>query len=113
MCVESGNTNNPGLLFRVQTGENTFADVFAAGVLKTQKWFHVAAVSGRQGMKLYLNGLLAGSGPFLGSFAAVGNNDHSYLGRSSYGSDEYFRGQMDEVRVWVTARTPEQIRLDR
>jgi fibro-slime domain-containing protein len=110
MCVESGQRTNSGLLFRVQSGQDTYADVFAAGALKTQKWFHVAAVSGRQGMKLYLNGLLAGSSPFTGSFAAVGNNDHSYLGRSSYTADDYFRGQMDEVRVWVTARTPEQIR---
>ena len=110
MCVESGAVNNPGLLFRVMAGPNNYADAFAPGALKTNQWFHVAAVSGRQGMKLYLNGLLVASSPFTGSFATVGNNDHNYLGRSCYASDEYFRGQMDEVRVWVTARSQEQIR---
>src|SRR5436190_5641155 len=110
MCVESGQTNNLGLLFRINTSPNNYADLFASGALRTQQWVHIAAVSGRQGMRLYLNGLLAASNAFSGSFAAVGNNEHNYLGRSSYTADEYFRGQMDEVRVWVTARTQEQIR---
>ncbi len=112
MWVETGDTNNPGLLFRIQNGQNSYEDVLASGALRAQKWTHVAAVSGRQGMRLYLNGVLVGRSAFASSLAGLGNNEHNYLGRSYSSGDDYFRGQMDEVRVWVTARSQEQIRAN-
>jgi signal transduction histidine kinase/CheY-like chemotaxis protein/ligand-binding sensor domain-containing protein/protocatechuate 3,4-dioxygenase beta subunit len=109
MYVESGSSSDPTLGFRIQTGQNNYGDIYVRA-LRTNQWLHIAAVSGPQGMRLYLNGLLVGTSPYTGSFRSTGNNDNNYLGRSSWGSDDYFHGQMDEVRVWVTARTQEQIR---
>ncbi len=107
--VESGAIDNPGLLFRISTGQENFGDV-SVRALRTNQWMHIAAVSGKQGMRLYLNGLLVGSNAYAGNFRSTGNNENNYLGRSNWGGDDYFHGQMDEVRVWVTARSQEQIR---
>ena len=82
-------------------------------VLRLNEWCHLAAVSGREGMKLYVNGLLLGTNAFQGSFRSVMNGDHNYLGRNNwkgYFRGEDFRGCMDEIRVWRSARTQAQIR---
>jgi signal transduction histidine kinase/DNA-binding response OmpR family regulator/ligand-binding sensor domain-containing protein/protocatechuate 3,4-dioxygenase beta subunit len=79
-------------------------------VLRTGEWVHLAAVSGSNGMKLYLNGWLVGENPSTGSFSAIGNDDHNYLGRSVWDENAYLRGEIGEVRVWKTSRTEEQIR---
>jgi PAS domain S-box-containing protein len=80
--------------------------------LRTNQWVHVAAVSGKGGMRLYLNGALLVTNDFTGSFAALKNGKHAYLGRSVWAGsrDEDFHGQMDEIRVWKIARTEAQIR---
>jgi signal transduction histidine kinase/DNA-binding response OmpR family regulator/ligand-binding sensor domain-containing protein/protocatechuate 3,4-dioxygenase beta subunit len=109
MYVESGAIDDPSLLFRISTSQENFGDVYVRG-LRTNQWMHIAAVSGRQGMRLYLNGLLVGSNAYAGNFRSIGDNENNYLGRSNWGSDDYFHGQMDEVRLWVTARSQEQIR---
>ena len=73
-------------------------------------WCHMAAVSGRGGMRFYLNGVLVGYNDYEGSFAAIGHGEHNYLGKSNWKENAYFRGQLDEVRVWSGARSGEQIR---
>jgi signal transduction histidine kinase/ligand-binding sensor domain-containing protein len=82
------------------------------GLLRTQQWCHVAAVSGKGGMKLYFNGVLVCTNDFTGSFSGLGNGKHFYLGQTVDSRDPptNFRGAMDEVRVWKVARTEEQIR---
>jgi signal transduction histidine kinase/ligand-binding sensor domain-containing protein/CheY-like chemotaxis protein len=84
------------------------------GVIPTNEWIHVAAVSGNAGMRLYLNGVLLGSNDFTASFASVNSGKHNYFGLSNqkvtYPNDQEFDGQMDEIRVWSVARTEEQIR---
>jgi signal transduction histidine kinase/ligand-binding sensor domain-containing protein/DNA-binding NarL/FixJ family response regulator len=86
--------------------------VWLENFLATDRWFHVAAVSGPGGMKLYVDGVLAGADPFPGSFAAVGNNATNWIGRGLQQSagDDVFFGFMDEIRVWSVERSAEQIR---
>jgi ligand-binding sensor domain-containing protein len=74
------------------------------------QWYHLAAVSGPGGMKLYVNGVLVGEHPYEGSLAAIGNSAQNYLGHSTWKENEDFSGQVDEVRLWRVARTQEQIR---
>ncbi len=81
-------------------------------ILKTGQWCHIAAVSGRGGMKLYLNGVMVGEHEYSGSFSSIGNDEHNYIGRPLWSANEYFKGQIDEVRVWGVARSGEQIRSD-
>ena len=75
------------------------------------QWFHLAAVSGLDGMKFYLNSLLVGTNSYTGSFSVL-TGDHFRLGQSVANSPlpPTSQGQMDEVRVWSVARTEEQIR---
>ncbi|MCF7764471.1 MAG: LamG domain-containing protein, partial [Verrucomicrobia bacterium] len=79
-------------------------------VLKTNEWFHVAGVSGRDGMKLYYNGTLIGEDPYQGSFDVIAEGAQGRLGGTVTDGVWPFRGQMTEIRVWGEARTLEQIR---
>ena len=78
--------------------------------LPTGQWSHLAAVSGRGGMKLYLNGALVGTNPHTSSFASIGASPDNYLGKSHWGVNLDFLGALDEVRVWSAARSGAQIR---
>ncbi len=82
----------------------------APGLIQTGQWCHVAVVSGRTGARLYFNGTLVATDAYTGSFSASNNGDHNYLGHSNWTADQDLHGEMDEVRVWVTARTGVEIR---
>ncbi|MCC7265030.1 MAG: response regulator [Candidatus Latescibacteria bacterium] len=74
------------------------------------QWCHLAAVSGQGGMRFYFNGVLVGHNGFEGSFAAIAPAENNYLGKSHWKENAYFRGQLDEVRVWSVRRSGEEIR---
>ena len=80
-------------------------------VLQTNRWYHLAAVTGNSGMKLYINGVLVGEHEFSGSFSGI-YTEMNFFGRSQWSDYATFTGQLDEVRVWRMARTPGQIRAD-
>ena len=86
--------------------------VVAPGALRVGTWVHVAAVLGRGGMRLYLNGTLAGTDAYPGGFAQLGSGTWNRLGKtvSDNPADLPFKGALDEVRVWRVARTEAQIR---
>ncbi len=79
-------------------------------VLHIDQWYHIAAVSGHQGMQVYLNGVLAGEHDFTGSFAAIGNGEQNSLGQAHWQENAFFFGQLADVRIWSRARSAEQIR---
>src|SRR4030095_6924698 len=80
--------------------------------LRAGEWTHVAGVAGSGGMKLYVNGVLAGTNPYTGCFKTLGAGNASRLGQTvTAGVDDTpFDGELAEVRVWKTARSVEQIR---
>ena len=78
--------------------------------LPPDTWCHMALVSGAGGMRFYINGALVGTDPFEGSFAAIGNGEENYLGKSHWEENLDFSGALDEVRVWSTARSQAEIR---
>ena len=104
--------NAPSLWFVVGDAQQQLHQILIPNLLRAQQWCHVAAVSGPGGMKLYLNGALAGTTNYTGSFAGLKNGNHFYLGQTVTTSDPptNFKGAIDEVRVWNVARTGEQIR---
>ncbi len=108
-----GSQDGNQLWFYCSAGEQKIHEIKLPGLLQTGKWVHVAGVTGKDGMKLYLNGALVGSDKAPGSFAALKNGTLNRLGKTVTESDHYdapFQGQMDEVRVWKVARTAEEIR---
>jgi len=107
--------DSPRLSFVVAGPSGTGTDlhwIFVAAPLNPRQWYHVAGVSGPDGIKLYLNGTLVGNNVYTGSFSAFTNGTRNYLGQtvSTNDTSANFKGAMDEVRVWRVARTEEQIR---
>jgi len=86
----------------------------ASGLIRTNEWIHLAAVSGPGGMLLYANGRLVGQHTNTASFAAFKMAGTNYLGRGLSGTstDEDFHGEIDEVRIWNYRRSVAQIRED-
>ncbi len=100
------------LWFVVVDANHGFQEVTVPGVLKLNEWIHVAAVSGKGGMRVYVNGRLAGQNPNPGSFSALKSGELNRLGKTvtQNDADPPFQGQLDEVRIWKMERTEEEIR---
>ncbi len=82
------------------------------GLLRTNEWIHLAAVSGPGGMQLYANGRLVAQHTNALTFADIKVSQTNLLGRGLARGimDKDFKGEMDEVRVWDHRRTLAQIR---
>lgn len=52
-------------------GPDHASSINLAGILRTNEWIHVAAVCGRRGMKLYVNGELVGANETRASFSRL------------------------------------------
>jgi len=81
---------------------------FSSGIIPQNEWIHVAIVRDLTNMKLYwyVNGVLKSQVNAKYASATSGNN-HVFV---ASGYTDYFQGQIDEVRIWKTARTQTQIR---
>jgi signal transduction histidine kinase/DNA-binding response OmpR family regulator/protocatechuate 3,4-dioxygenase beta subunit len=88
--------------------------ILAPDILRAHQWFHLALVTGPGGMKLFVNGVLAGADPYTGSFAATSNRleANNWVGRDRYPQAQPMTGQIDELCVWKSARTAKEIRSD-
>jgi hypothetical protein len=76
--------------------------------IPTGEWFHVAAVCGRSGMRLYLDGELAGSDGYTGGLEELSGGNY-YIGRSNWPDDERFQGTIAEFRIWKGSRSEADI----
>lgn len=70
-------------------------------------WTHIAAVYDGSNMYVYANGVLVASQPATVSLPTT--TDQFNIGSRIGSNTENFTGSIDEVRVWTTARTAEQI----
>ncbi|MHB8520022.1 MAG: LamG-like jellyroll fold domain-containing protein [Limisphaerales bacterium] len=102
----------PTLWFVVGDAQQKLPDIVVPNLLRAHQWCHIAAVSGKGGMKLYFDGALVGTNDYTGSFSGLKNGDRFYFGRQVTTNDlpTNFKGAIDEVRVWKTSRSAAQIR---
>ncbi|AWG20509.1 hypothetical protein FFWV33_02670 [Flavobacterium faecale] len=71
-------------------------------------WHHVAVVrTSGTSIKVYVDGVLDGQVNVAGT-AVLNSNSKIYIG-SSKTDNRYFNGSIDDVRIWNSARTAEQI----
>ncbi|MCB2003664.1 MAG: LamG domain-containing protein, partial [Rhodoferax sp.] len=103
--------NNNGYL-HLSSGNNANHTIStAAGSISTNRWYHVAAVLDRDSdtgqMKIYIDGVEAASGA-LNTTAASTNDNPLFIGRSPEGNPN-FLGQVDDIRLWNTVRSAQQI----
>lgn len=84
--------------------------VEGATALPTGQWVHIAVtLSGTTGT-LYVNGIATGSNASM-TLAPyhLGPPTSSYLGRSQFNTDPYFKGKVDDFRLYHGALTPAQV----
>jgi hypothetical protein len=72
------------------------------------QWYHIAAVMKTGTTEFFVNGVSAGSVP-LGINTSFTNTTLCLGSSSPIANYEAFRGEIDEVRIWNTARTAAQI----
>jgi hypothetical protein len=91
---------------RVQATVNGTTVTFNTA-LNTNQWYHVAAIYSGGSIRLYLNGLQVASQGLAGNIAA----DASVLtlGKNPISNTNYFRGKIDEVRVFNIGLTDAQL----
>jgi hypothetical protein len=82
---------------------------------QNNQWYHVAAVADYAGgtAKLFVNGNLVSSSNYFGvtsSYQPFSTLVSVQIGNLDYGNKTFpFNGLIDEVRIWNTVRTPNQI----
>jgi hypothetical protein len=93
----NGNLNNT-----LQTGP--------VGVLTTGAWNHVAGTWDGDTLRIFVNGEPIAKKAWVNN-AIAGSGFPTILGVDQlFGSARYFKGVMDEVRIWNVARTQQEIR---
>ncbi|MBB3293394.1 hypothetical protein FHT39_002033 [Mitsuaria sp. BK045] len=82
----------------------------AAPVLPTGRWVHVAVTLAGKVGTIYVDGVPAGSHD--GIWMApnqFGQTTQTWLGRSQYGGDPFFKGRMQDLRIYSGALAPAAI----
>ncbi len=108
----------PGFQLRVNSSRNLEAIVngstitystpvapYSSAALSTSQWYHVGAVYNGSTVKLFLNGVMVASGAAAGSIASAVLT----LGKNPSAASNYFKGKIDEVRVFNVALTDLQL----
>jgi hypothetical protein len=101
---------NSGKLF-ISFTDGTQRSLLGKTVLNTNQWYHAVATYDSQGyLKTYLNGKLeTTAGPY---GTASNQNSNMYIGTWYSGITGLFPGLIDEVKIYNTALTQDEIRLD-
>ncbi len=102
---------NTVLRFRLKTNGNSTTLVATTGALSENTWYHVAATYDGAMMRLFLDGTEVGSTAKTGTLttnSAVG----AFIGANPPVIDNPWKGEIDEVRIWNTARTQAQIQAN-
>jgi hypothetical protein len=85
--------------------------VSTTGALQLNTWHHVAGTFDGQQLKIYIDGILAGTRAFPGTI--VPSTDYSLkigkLADDNQPDTRYWAGQIDEVRIWHKVLTQQQI----
>ncbi len=96
---------NDDLELTVRVNENSYSLPTA---LDLNKWIHIAAVYDQSnGLVIYINGARESNESISGLLSS--NGDKFTIGKNSLTNSEYFKGSIDEVRVFDDALTDSQI----
>uniref|UniRef100_A0A7C4M0I6 Fibronectin type-III domain-containing protein n=1 Tax=candidate division CPR3 bacterium TaxID=2268181 RepID=A0A7C4M0I6_UNCC3 len=110
-----GYHNTLGLYFQIREGNGTTPFVNKTYSFIANNWYHIVAVYGDDNMNLYINGTLASNLPLSPTTRTdefIGGSDTEiYIGAGLNNTNyvEYFKGYIDDVKIYKTALTPEQI----
>ncbi|KAA9339459.1 T9SS type A sorting domain-containing protein [Hymenobacter busanensis] len=89
---------------------------FTSGLSVTRvddgRWHHLAGVCTGSTWQVYVDGILEGSTTYNYTNGNLASSVPMAIGMYYLANDQFFNGQMDEVRVWNSARTEAHIRTD-
>ena len=74
--------------------------------MQINKWYHIAGTYDGSNLRIYVNGILEKTVAHTGNIT----NSLSAMEIGGSGSDRYYDGLMDEVRIWNDARAQDEIR---
>ena len=103
-----GRKTSTALSFVVYDQEGDPNEVEKRDAIEVGRWCHVAAVCGRGGVRLFVDGKLEGESPYRGGLKMVSGGTN-LVGKSNWPDDEPFQGYMTEFRVWNKARSHREI----
>ena len=112
MYLQNGNTP----CFSIKTNGNS-TQIVSASAINFDEWHHIAGTysNATGALKLYVDGKLANtlsSGPTTAKIKSTANGNFAFeVGRASSNitNREYFKGAIDEVRVFNTVLTDDQL----
>ena len=95
------------LTFKLRT-QNGVDSVLSTKTLSVLSYAHVAATYDGTQMTLYMNGDTAGVKSLSGTLMST--SSPLYIGQSTAGGASFWNGNLDDVKIWDTVRTDDQIR---
>jgi len=106
LFTRAGNSND--LAFEVYQGGASAGGVTAAGAIELDTWqLFTVTLDTLGNARLYKNGILVAAGTVgLPNVISRGTN---YIGRSAWDTDALYTGQMDDLRLYNHALTPEEV----
>ena len=112
--ISKYNTNSSnGYMLRLTSSGNFRGLSFdgmetADNILNANTWYHIAAVNNNGTRTLYVNGTAVA---MTGSAFVQANSDPLIIGKDfdAESGRRFFNGDIDEIRIWNTARTLQQI----
>lgn len=90
---------------RMQVGAWSGGQMQPRPIAQVGKWVHYATAFDGDSLAVYVNGIEGGKVAASFNF----QNSSLHLGKVLYGPERYFKGRMDEVRVWNRARSQSEI----
>jgi Concanavalin A-like lectin/glucanases superfamily/GEVED domain/Secretion system C-terminal sorting domain len=88
--------------FWVRSSTTAFTNVTSSVAVAPGVWQHVAGTWDGTTIRIYVDGVLAGTTSYAGTNLLNYSSPISIGGRQGF---EYFAGSLDEVRIWNTTRT--------
>lgn len=96
-----------GRLSFVIAVDNAWEEVISPALMNEKQWHHIAGVVNNKVVKLYIDGQEVASGSYAGETSALPQDLR--IGASVGFGGRFFDGVIDEIRIWQTARTSQEI----
>jgi hypothetical protein len=107
MNFELGISGDMRTYFAVSPNGRSSYRLYSGAVLTTGRWYHVAGTYDGYNMKVLINGNPGGSQAVGGVLANT--NYNLVIGASRNGNQSFWKGKIDDVRIWTIARTQSEI----
>ncbi|NCR21969.1 MAG: hypothetical protein GPJ27_08630, partial [Microcystis aeruginosa L111-01] len=80
--------------------------------VKSNQWSHIAFSFENGRIKTYVNGSLIYTYDGVGTIGDVSSQDELRIGNRQWNNTDFFKGQIDEVRVWNVTKTQAEIQAN-